>query len=413
MHLPNVAAGAAAALLALSAPSARAADLDIRFAGALEFSDQGTLFVGDNYNGAIYAFEIPAEAAPATVAPISIGDIDTRIANMLGVGPKALEINDLAVHPVSHDIYISVSRIGSFASQPAIVRVSQRGEIDLLDLSSFSFAKQALDAYPDQQTTFRPRGLMGEPPTARDMAKGQVALSSLAIMDLLYHDGELFVSGVAHDDFLSTLRRISYPFDGAQSMTTVEMYHIAHDQYETRAPIRAMTVAEIDGREQLIAAYTCSPVVLIPLEDIVDGAKISAHTIGDMGNGQPIDMIPYALGDQPGAVRDQQQPLSAGHSARRPERREACHRRGLRPRDEARHPSGHAFRPGGQGRHVRRRVASHGPSERRPFRLDHARRPFRQPEPRLQSDRVPQPGPQPCRGVRLSAVRARRGGVTP
>lgn len=299
MHLPNVAAGAAAALLALSAPSARAADLDIRFAGALEFSDQGTLFVGDNYNGAIYAFEIPAEAAPATVAPISIGDIDTRIANMLGVGPKALEINDLAVHPVSHDIYISVSRIGSFASQPAIVRVSQRGEIDLLDLSSFSFAKQALDAYPDQQTTFRPRGLMGEPPTARDMAKGQVALSSLAIMDLLYHDGELFVSGVAHDDFLSTLRRISYPFDGAQSMTTVEMYHIAHDQYETRAPIRAMTVAEIDGREQLIAAYTCSPVVLIPLEDIVDGAKISAHTIGDMGNGQPIDMIPYALGDQP------------------------------------------------------------------------------------------------------------------
>ena len=71
------------------------------------------------------------------------------------------------------------------------------------------------------------------------------------------------------------------------------MYHIAHDQYESRAPIRAMSIQEIDGEPQLIAAYTCSPIVLVPLSEIEDGAKISARTIMDYGNGPPRDMIAY------------------------------------------------------------------------------------------------------------------------
>jgi hypothetical protein len=76
------------------------------------------------------------------------------------------------------------------------------------------------------------------------------------------------------------------------------MYHVTHDQYDSRAPIRAMSVQEIDGKPQLVAAYTCSPIVLVPLEDIVDGAKISANTIMDYGNGQPLDMIPFEMQGQ-------------------------------------------------------------------------------------------------------------------
>ena len=272
-------------------------ELDLKFAGALEFSDEGTLFVGDNYNGAIYAFDMVTESALGDVAPFTIGDIDVRIASILGVGPGAVEINDMVVHPISQEIFISVSRIGGLTSVPAIVKVTPDGGIELLDLASYSFTKQELTHYPDQETTFRPRGSMGDGPAPRDLAKGNVPLSSLAIMDMVYHKGELFVSGVAYDDFLSTLRRIPYPFDGTQTAASVEMYHIAHDQYETRAPIRAMSIQEIDGQDQLIAAYTCSPLVLVPLNEIVDGAKIAANTIGDMGNGQPLDMIPFTLND--------------------------------------------------------------------------------------------------------------------
>ncbi len=284
----------------VSCKSANAANtvLDLSFAGALEFSDEGTLFVGDNYNGAIYAFEIAADSASGDVVPFTIADIDVRIADILGVGPSAVEINDMVTHPISQEIFISVSRMGGLISVPAIVKVTQDGGIELLDLASHSFTKQELTHYPDHETTFRPRGVMGAPPAPRDLAKGDVPLSSLAIMDMVYHEGELFVSGVAYDDFLSGLRRLSYPFDGTQTAASVEMYHIVHDQYETRAPIRAMSIQEIDGQDQLIAAYTCSPLVLVPLDEIVDGAKIAANTIGDMGNGQPLDMIPFTLNDQ-------------------------------------------------------------------------------------------------------------------
>jgi hypothetical protein len=117
-------------------------------------------------------------------------------------------------------------------------------------------------------------------------------------MDMEYYKGELFVAGVAHDNFLSSLRRMKYPFDGSQGIANVEMYHIAHDIYESRAPIRAMSVQEIDGKPQLVAAYTCSPIVLVPLEDIKDGAKIKAKTIIDYGNGQPLDMVPFQMQGQ-------------------------------------------------------------------------------------------------------------------
>lgn len=287
-------------MLVMASASVYASDtaLDLKFAGALEFSDEGTLFVGDNYNGAIYAFDMKNAELAADVKPISVLDIDVRITGLLGVGVNALEINDMAVHPKSHDVYISVSRIGNNSSMPAIVAVTQKNQLKLLDLSALASSKQLLNHYPDQTTTFKPRGLMGTPPSARDLAKGDVKLSSLAIMDIEYHKGELFVAGVAYDNFLSTLRRIEYPFNGNQSVTNVEMYHIAHDQYETRAPIRSMSVQNIDGIDQLVAAYTCSPLVLVPLEDLKNGAKISAKTVADFGNGQPVDMIPYTLNNQ-------------------------------------------------------------------------------------------------------------------
>ncbi|MBT8246650.1 MAG: hypothetical protein KJN73_02470 [Acidimicrobiia bacterium] len=273
--------------------------VDMKFAGALTFSDDGILFVGDNHNGAIYAFEVPGEEHPGQTAPRSIRNIDAKIAELLGVRLRAVEINDLAVHPVSKEIYVSATRIESFASQPVIVKISIDHDISLLDMSSLAYQKQLLTEFPEDNTTFQVRGSGPMPPLPRDTAKGATSIRSLAIMDLEYYDGELFVAGVAYDSFQSSLRRISYPFDGTQCVTAVEMYHITHDQYESRAPIRAMSVQEVDGKPQLVAAYTCSPIVLVPLDELTDGAKISASTIMDIGNGQPLDMIPFEMGDQP------------------------------------------------------------------------------------------------------------------
>ena len=158
----------AAALLigvcTISGAFAKELSLDIKFAGALEFTEDGTLFVGDNYNGAVYAFKVPAEGSTTQISPSSIANIDTKIAELLGVGVGAIAINDMAVHPVSQDIYISITRIGNFASQPAIVKVSQDQQISLLDLSSLDFQRQDLTKFPDANATFKVRGAGPGPP---------------------------------------------------------------------------------------------------------------------------------------------------------------------------------------------------------------------------------------------------------
>ena len=267
---------------------------DIKYAGALEIGPDGTLFVGDNIGGAIYAFTLPARTAPEKPTAINVANIDVRIAEVLGVGANAVEINDMAVHPVSQEVYISVTRSVGANAQPAIVRVDSGGTLQNIKLDALQATSQELSNFPDNSPNLQARGIAG-PPMVKDLVKAEMPMSMLAIMDIEFHNDELFVSGISNEEFSSTLRRIPFPFNGKQAETSVKIFHIAHDQYETRAPIRSMLVKNIDGKDQLIAAYTCSPVVLIPLDQITDGAKITGNTIGDMGNGQPIDMVSFNM----------------------------------------------------------------------------------------------------------------------
>ena len=204
-------------------------------------------------------------------------NVDAQIATILGTAPHHIQINDLAVHPKSGEAYLSVTRGHGVEAMPALIKINAENELSVVDVTSSKIASQALSKVPDISMQFRPRGTMMSPPSAKDIAKAQRSRRMFAIMDMEYHKGELFVSGVSNEEFSSVLRRMPYPFTGQESISNIEMYHIAHDQYESRAPIRSMQVKNIDGIDQIVAAYTCSPIVLIPLTELKDGAKVKAR----------------------------------------------------------------------------------------------------------------------------------------
>jgi hypothetical protein len=78
------------------------------------------------------------------------------------------------------------------------------------------------------------------------------------------------------------------------------MYHPVHNQLETRAPIRRMVIATLNGELSLVAAFTCSPLVTIPLKDLKDGAHIAAKTIAEFGWGSaPVGMVMFDGGQGP------------------------------------------------------------------------------------------------------------------
>jgi len=268
-------------------------------AGALTFSPDGVLFLGDNKLGAVFAFETDLGQTPASLDPFIFESIDEKIAAALGVTAKSLVMNGMAVHPVTRQPYLSVGVRKGDSIEPAVVSVSLTGEIRPFDLSSSKVTVHQLTDVPDENKHFKSRaGTFPYPPAEVFEEKARTPLRSMTIVDLKFHAGEVFVAGVSNQEFSSTLRRIPYPFTGAASETQLEIYHVAHGIYETRAPIRTMQFADINGEDTLVAAYACSPLVTIPVSDLNHGAKVRGNTIGDMGNGQPISMVAYRDGDE-------------------------------------------------------------------------------------------------------------------
>ncbi|MBC3917163.1 hypothetical protein H8L32_06725 [Undibacterium sp. CY18W] len=247
----------------------------------LSFGDANTLFVADWKGARIFALPVPVPARPAG-KPFNLMDVQAPIAKALGVAPTALRFEDLAVQPDGELAYVALTvRGGKGPGKPAIVSINAAGKVARLDLTRASASTPITDA-PTADVTFW-----------RNLPE-----QTLTVTDMRYYQNKLYVAGLSNRSFASTLRVYDYPFSGKASATTVEMYHPVHNQIETRAPIRSMTVMTIDGEPTLVAAYTCTPLVTIPLKDLKDGAHIVARTIGELGWGSaPNGLVNFKVGD--------------------------------------------------------------------------------------------------------------------
>ncbi|MGH2396148.1 MAG: hypothetical protein ACRDFW_04000 [bacterium] len=167
---------------------------------------------------------------------------------------------------------------------PALVSVGTTGKVTVVDLAK----------------TRRTSADITNPLAADKRLWRDVPEASFMVTDLVYYDKKLYVAGLSNASFASTLRVYDFPFTDAPTSTSVEMYHTVHNQLGTRAPIRKMTVVTLDGEPTLVAAYTCTPLVTIPLKDLKDDAHITAKTIAELGWGSaPVDMVTFDAGQGP------------------------------------------------------------------------------------------------------------------
>ncbi|MEM8960928.1 MAG: hypothetical protein AAGD38_05580 [Acidobacteriota bacterium] len=257
-------------------------------ATALELDGDRTLFVADSDGGQIFAFELPkaAEGETATESKAyNLVGFGSTIADHLKTQVTALRFHDLAVHPTSKDAYVAVGVRD--AEKPVVVRVTQAGGVSELDLAALPHSKIALDGVAHENVTFW-----------RD-----IPASTFAVTDLDFAGGHLYVSGLSTGEFASTLRKIPFPFEDKVVTSSIEIFHTAHNQQETRAPIRAMTVVNLDGVDTVVAAYTCTPLVTVPVSALENGKHVKGKTIAELGYGNtPLEVVSYR------AYNMQQQP---------------------------------------------------------------------------------------------------------
>lgn len=119
-----------------------------------------------------------------------------------------------------------------------------------------------------------------------------MSMRNMAISDLQYFKGKIFVSGLSNDEFSSSLRSIDFPFNEAQKYSTLEIYHANHAKYETLSPIKTFLPYTLNGKDMVVASYTCTPLVLFPIDELSAGKHLKGKTVAELGNrNTPLDIV--------------------------------------------------------------------------------------------------------------------------
>jgi hypothetical protein len=175
-------------------------------------------------------------------------------------------------------VYLSAARGRGPEATPVILRVASDGAIDELSLDGVRFAKTDVP----------------NPPTPGGAARGGETARTQSITDLAYVDGRLFLAGLSNEEFSSRLLAIPFPFAGPPDGAAVEIYHGSHGRFETKSPVRTFVAYRINNEPYLLAAYTCTPLVKVPVADLKAGAHVKGTTIAELGNrNRPLDMVVY------------------------------------------------------------------------------------------------------------------------
>lgn len=258
----------------------------------LTFAPDGTLFIGDSIGARIFALDLGDKTPVATVKPLTVNDLESKIGPMMGADAKDVLVHDMAVNPVSKNVYMTVSRgkrgfktqwqlPNDAANASVLLKITPAGEISEVKLDKVKHSSIEI-------SNPLPEGKL-----VNTWKKPQESERSDVVSDMHYLDGKLYVAGLSNEEFASTMRIFSYPFDSAQS-TQLEIYHGAHGQWETESPVRSFLPYTINGKKHLIASYLCTPLVLFPVDTLKDKTKVKGTTIAELGFGnQPVDMVMF------------------------------------------------------------------------------------------------------------------------
>ena len=271
----------------------------IKSIGPLSFGPEGILFVADNVGAAIFAIDV-GDAGPATEhRPINVEKIDTTLAAYLGCSRDDIFIRGMAVHPSSHNVYLSVMRGRGEAAVPVLIKVGENGALSEVSLENVPFSQTLIENAPaEDDARTEPRLVQGNregelierPDVSFRLARE--SLRTVTVTDIAYADGILLVAGASNEEFSSTLRRIPFPFKGDMLSNSLEIFHVSHGKYETASPIR--TFVPYGGNTSVLASYTCTPLVQFSLSDLESGTQVKGKTVAELGaRNTPLDMVSY------------------------------------------------------------------------------------------------------------------------
>ncbi|NQW04214.1 MAG: hypothetical protein HQ485_09315 [Acidobacteria bacterium] len=204
-----------------------------------------------------------------------VANVDAKIGALLGTDADGITITDLAVHPTTKNSFVSVMRGSGPTAQPALIRIDGAGDISVVAMETVTFTSVSL-------------------PNPAAVSTGRRNGRAQSVTDLAFVDGRLYVAGLSNEEFASKLWSAPYPFANVDNGASIEIYHGNHGALETRSPVMAFVPYTIGSELNILAGYTCTPLVKIPVSELKTGEKVVGTTIAEFGAGnQPLDLFVY------------------------------------------------------------------------------------------------------------------------
>jgi len=264
-------AGLAGLLLANSASAAelKTGNPKLQSIEAVNFGPEGLLVIGDGKGAQVVTVQT-GDTKPIEWGKLEGGDFKEQLGARLGTTAKGVEITKLIVNPASRKAYVAVRKLDG--KQDLIVTVDGQGKIQEYSLDNVKFSSYTL---PNE-----------------DGAK------AIKITDITYVDGRILLAVQAGQKFSSKIYSIDTRDEKAAPLwISTDTFHVAHNQWETNAPIRTVIPYVEGGKKYLVGAFTCTPIVKYSLDDLKAGGRVKGQSVIELGNGNtPQDMFVYEKG---------------------------------------------------------------------------------------------------------------------
>lgn len=233
----------------------------------MRFSPEGLLLLGDARGSQVVVVEVGE--LPRTIWNTTrFEKINEKLANKIGVPHEMVELKGLAVEPRSGVAFINLR--ANTVKTPIVLTMTGDGQI-----SDFSLARVTYRAFP----------------LPREKTENVSRITDLAMAD-----GRILVGAVSAAEFGSRVFCIPLQDNRSGLGFSIETFHVSHNRWETRAPMTAlMPYADPQGKQYVVGAFGCTPVVRYPLEDVQPGAKVKGESVIELGSGnQPRTMFVYS-----------------------------------------------------------------------------------------------------------------------
>lgn len=235
---------------------------------AITFGPDGLLLIGDGKGKQVVAIDT-GDTKETKWTKTTITDIKDQLAGRIGSTAKGIEIRKVAVNPASRTAYFAIR--GLDAKKDLILTVDGAGKVKEFALDNVKFIAVPLPA--DQKIT--------------------------AITDICWAGDRVLVAAQASDTFASKIFSIKAPLtkDAACGAFSTETFHVGHNKWETKAPIRVAVPYEENGKKYLVGSFTCTPIVKYCVDDMTPDGKIKGISVIELGTGNtPQDMFVYEKG---------------------------------------------------------------------------------------------------------------------